>query len=268
VPKDVWPIKLICAFMKEGTDMQWQKIREYYGNVSIMDPGVVASEGRVSIGLLENETSSAVIPSASFIEFVPIDTSGVGLINKNSPTVMPHELENQKLYSPVISSRNGFLRYNIGDIVRVSKIRKGIPFIEFVGRIDGTISIAGEKLAEVHFYQTVEILKKKGYRVGNWAVYIDVSLSIPHYVFVCTLDRKKISAEYLAKELDNILGEVNIVYRKNRERLLLYPLEVRFTVMGSDDMISKVPRFRLGQTKQKRIFKNYKSFIEGRPDLI
>lgn len=269
VPKDVWPIRLICAYMKEGTDIQWQKIREYYGgNVSIMDPGVVASEGRVSIGLLENETSSAVIPSASFIEFMPVDISESEVINKNKHTVLPYELKDQMLYSPIISSRNGLLRYSAGDVVRVSKIKKGIPFIEFVGRLDGAVSVAGEKITEAHFRQAVELLSKKGYQIGNWAVYIDTSCPIPYYVFVCAHGKMKISCKYVAKELDKVLGEANMIYRKNREKSLLSPLKVKLAVMGSDDMLSKVSRFRLGQTKQKRIFKNYKSFIEGRPDLI
>src|SRR6185503_8734620 len=50
-PKRIWSLRGICSYTKQGHPLQWAAIRQAYGEPRIIDPGLVASEGRVSVGI-------------------------------------------------------------------------------------------------------------------------------------------------------------------------------------------------------------------------
>ena len=58
-----------------------------------------------------------------------------------------------------MSSANGLLRYCIGDIVQVTRKVCGVPFIEYQGRLDGSLSAVGEKMSETHFRDAITHLR-------------------------------------------------------------------------------------------------------------
>lgn len=263
IPKDIWSIKLLSSYLKEGSEIQWNKIHDYYGNIKLMDPGIVASEGRCSVGLYGNLKCTAVVPLASFTEFIPVNDINCTVIKSNSETLLPHELCEGTLYSPVLSSANGLIRYSIGDVVKVVKIQQGIPFIEYIGRISGVLSIAGEKLTEMQFKKAIEILGNKGFIILDWAVFIDTTQVIPNYVFVCS----PFDLQNKETVLDEIIQELNPSYKRKRIQMLLRPIKIKLLPEVKPIYLKVNQGSRFGQNKQKFLFGSYKEMVEYRPDL-
>jgi len=253
LPKNIWPLKFLCTYMKEIDPHQWKKIEYLFGDLSIIDPGIVASEGRISIGYNANCVSSALIPSASFIEFLPWDHLNDFRFTGNRTTYLPDELDIGKHYIPIISNRNGFLRYMTGDIVKVTKRHSGIPFAEFIGRIDNCLSAAGEKMTEVHFREAVSVLDKSAnFEIGSWAVGIEWKGAWPHYVFIYESEQE---IHGIGIQMEKQLRKLNVSYDRKRSQRLLSPLTaIKRKVGAISSSHGNIKWF--GQSKQKRFYES------------
>lgn len=252
LPKRIWPLRAVCTYTKQGHPLQWEAIRQAFGELRIIDPGLVASEGRVSIGLYPDKKLHAVIPISSFVEFLPVEMTGSEEIT-DAPTLLPQQLEKNQLYTPVISSANGLMRYKLGDVISVKRIVGGVPLIEYEGRLDDSISVAGEKVCDVHFREAIDRLRAMGCAVeGLWAVGIDWAGHKPRYLFLWeTTDTDDNTANF-NHALEQALQDVNVSYRRKREQLLLLPAKAVPVAVGG--ILSHNTKVHwLGQAKQRHI---------------
>ncbi len=252
LPRRVWPLRAVCTYMKQGHPSQWEAIRQAYGELRIIDPGLVASEGRVSIGLYPDKKHHAVIPVSSFVEFLPVNLTGCEEIS-DAATLLPDQLEKDHLYTPVISSANGLMRYKLGDVISVNKTVGGVPLIEYEGRLDDSISVAGEKVCDLHFREAIDRLRAIGYAVeGLWAVGIDWAGHKPCYLFLWETADTDESTSNFNHDLERALQDVNVSYRRKREQLLLLPVKAVPVAVGG--LLSHNTKIHwLGQAKQRHI---------------
>lgn len=252
----VWPLQALCTYVAEIEPPQMMKLREMCGDLTIIDPGIVASEGRISIGMQSGASDSAVIPSASFLEFIPRECLDTESIPASQKTVLPNELVVGSEYVPVTTNRNGFLRYIIGDLVRVTKIERGIPFIEFMGRIDSSISVAGEKVTEVQAREAVRRVESElQCSFDAWAIGIDWAGHWPRYVFAYESLRE---IQNIATTFERALCTLNVSYRRKKEQKLLAPLVAYNFDSDSIARVSKRPRW-FGQVKPRHLFSGHES---------
>jgi len=250
-PKNIWPIRVFCTYLKGSHSSQWDKIKSYYGNLVTIDPGLVASEGRVSIGWAPYKTYSAVILFGNFIEFLPVDINHTEKLY-NKKTLLPDQLQVGNSYTPIISSANGLMRYHIQDVIKVVKKKWNIPFIEYQGRLDGTLSAVGEKMAEVHFQEALRILQKSNFSITTkWNVNIDWSTVKPRYIF--TVEEK--TSRDAEMRLDNVLQHINISYFRKRDQKLLDPLVIEQVPPGTIPLHPNKPHW-IGQTKESHLSSN------------
>jgi len=257
LPRRIWPVRALCTYLKEGYPLQWEAIRRAYGDLTVIDPGLVASEGRVSVGLIPGKKYHTVLPLYSFIEFLPI---GLSLKKSNLSTVLPHELKEGKHYTPIISCANGLLRYYIGDEIRVVHKEKGIPLIEYEGRLDHTASVAGEKVSDVHIRKVITRLQQDGYPInGNWAVGLDLSKSKPRYILAWETNQHPSNFEL---PFDSLLKEINVSYRRKRDQLLLLSGIAKSVQPGRLPVRNKKPHW-IGQAKQQYFFIEESNFIDS-----
>jgi hypothetical protein len=143
-PADVWNLALVVNWTGGTMGLFLQDFPQYFGNVPVRDPGLIASEGRITIPLEDGTPSGVLNVPDNFYEFIPAD-------EYESPrrTVLRcHELEVGKHYYVLLTTSAGFFRYDLGDCVRVTGFRGRAPLLEFLHRGTHTASITGEKLTE------------------------------------------------------------------------------------------------------------------------
>lgn len=249
LPSQIWPVQGLCTYTKQAQPAQWKAIRDVYGPIRVIDPGLVATEGRVSIGLYPDKQYHAVLPLSSFVEFISVDVDSTQV--HLAQTILPHEAEVGKLYSPVISSANGLMRYKLEDVVSVHSMRRAVPLIEYIGRLDDSLSVAGEKVCEAQFRAVIDRLNEHGFFIeGVWAVGVSWDGAKPFYHFIWETQK---STPLPADQMDMMLQQLNVSYGRKRAQGLLMPLKATPVQPGQIDSYDSHVRW-VGQSKPRNLF--------------
>lgn len=132
----IWPrLDVISCWADGHAARGLAGVRRRFPNVAIQPKGLLATEGVVTIPLRDAPAPVAAVGS-HFLEFLA-DDAAFGL----------HELEAGATYEVVLSTAGGLYRYRLGDLVRVEGRLHATPLPRFVGRVDGRVDLAGEKLS-------------------------------------------------------------------------------------------------------------------------
>ncbi|MDQ3915668.1 MAG: GH3 auxin-responsive promoter family protein [Actinomycetota bacterium] len=111
-------------------------LRLRFPDVEIQGKGLIATEGVVSIPLARHPAPPAAVTS-HFLEFVP----------EGGGDALPvDQIEEGYTYEVVITTGGGLYRYRLKDMVRVQGRVGRTPSLRFVGRVDATSDLCGEKL--------------------------------------------------------------------------------------------------------------------------
>lgn len=136
--QDVWPnLRVISCWTDASSRTAVPALRELFPGVHIQGKGLLATEGVVSVPLVEHGACMAAATS-HFYEF--IEQPGA------TPRLL-HELEANHEYSVLLTTGGGFYRYRLGDRVRVMGFAGSTPLLEFLGKEDGISDLCGEKLS-------------------------------------------------------------------------------------------------------------------------
>jgi len=245
-PQVVWNLSGLCTYTTSFAGSLRSKVSDLFGDILVLDTGLVASEGRISVGLHAGTSTSMVMPLRTFVEFLEVDLrlqNGVG-----STPFLPHELIPGRLYSPVISGRNGLLRYHLKDVVRCVSIRHRIPEIQYAGRLDGAVSCVGEKVTDAHVQAALELVGVKPSDHFLWKVSTEWAGGFPKYVL--WLEEPAVVGP---EELDRALRKVNVSYARKREQGLLRSASVRRVPSMMSDLNLEGKLSRLAQSKLSRL---------------
>jgi hypothetical protein len=136
--QDLWPnLRVISCWTDASSRPAVRALRELFPGVHIQGKGLLATEGVVSLPLVEHGASIAAATS-HFYEFI------------EQPGALPrllHELETNHEYSLLLTTGGGLYRYSLGDRVRVVGFAGNTPLLEFLGKEDGVSDLCGEKLS-------------------------------------------------------------------------------------------------------------------------
>ena len=146
VPK-LWPhAQFLTGVGSGGFKVYADKIKEKYMGEKIARyfTGINASEGMISVPYRLNDEKSVPVPDSMFYEFLPTDAD-----DDFSKIVTMDQLETGKEYEVIVTNLSGFYRYRMRDAVKIAGKYKNLPILEFIGRIDQTVSVMGEKTTEV-----------------------------------------------------------------------------------------------------------------------
>jgi len=109
-------------------------------------------------------------------------------------------------------------RYNTNDLVKINGFYNEFPCIEFIQKVNGTISLTGEKLHEQQFIEAVRETEKKTGKIAPFFVgFADPEKS--NYKFYYEFADQAISvteARQFTTYLDKCLQEYNSEYRDKR----------------------------------------------------
>lgn len=208
-----WPrLQLISCWTAASSSRFAKRVRKLFPGVAIQGKGLLATEAALTIPLEHGSSScasdgEACVPLLDDVLFEFIDAAG------DSHEL--HQLEEGAEYEVLLSNRAGFLRYRIGDRVRVQGKFRNTPCLSFIGRAGVVSDLVGEKL-------TLEFVEKKlGATLGSryfcllpreagYQLWIDGHLS-----------------EELAEQCEIALGQ-SFHYHRARQQEQLRPLDVRF----------------------------------------
>ncbi len=143
-PADIWNINFVVCWIGGSMGHYRQRLRAWWGDVPIRDPGLLASEGRVTVPFADDSTVGVLDLTAGVFEFIP-----AAEFDRAQPTTLRHdELQVGHDYAVVVTNTAGLVRYRLDDVVRVHGRLRGAPLLEFLYRGGGVASVAGEKLTE------------------------------------------------------------------------------------------------------------------------
>lgn len=166
-------------------------------------------------------------------------------------------VQSDKRYSLLVSTQNGFLRYQMFDIVEVRGFYNGVPLLEFIGKEQNFLDYFGEKIDEAAFD---EILRTSS--SGLNIVIEKYLLSCEDYgtegfAYTLFLPAEGFLSDNLAEAIERELCEHNIHYAYARHLGQLQRL--RIVPISSDSFhrillsVSEEKRQKLGDIKPFRL---------------
>jgi len=236
LPKDLWPLKGLIGFGMD-TGIYRDKIVEYWG-AEPLEAYACTEFGGIAVQA-PNKKSMTFVPYSCFLEFIPEDE---WLRSRQEQgyqpsTVLLDQVQPGNRYEVVFTSFYGmpFLRYRIGDLVRVVALEDGeigvnLPQIVFDARADDLIDIAGfTRLDERTVWQAIA---ETGVAYEDWTIrkeFEDGKPSVHLYIEL----KGDVPAERLQSELHSAMSRLDRDYANLESMLGIQPLKVTLLPAGS-----------------------------------
>ncbi len=173
---------------------------------------------------VEVDTADSVLcPGSLFFEFLPIDAN-----DDFSQVVTMDKVEVGKSYEFIITNFAGLYRYRMSDSVEIVGWYNQTPLVKFIGRVDKSVNISGEKIPESDIEHVVEkVSKAVAMPIFDFCVYPDYVEK--RYRFLVepleyTSFIPRIFAEKLQEEMENNSEKYMVLTRAMKA---LQPLSVQ-----------------------------------------
>jgi hypothetical protein len=139
VGEALWPrLQLISCWTDAWAQHAVPGLRRFFPTTPLQGKGLLATEGVVSFPLWGQPAPVAAVTS-HFLEFEALEDPG-------RPVRLLHELVVGAAYAPLLTTRGGFARYRLPDVVRCVGHLEATPLLRFEGRLDRWSDLRGEKL--------------------------------------------------------------------------------------------------------------------------
>ena len=232
LPKDYWPgIEFLSNWMGGTMRAYLRGFPEYFGDKPVRDPGLIASEGRMTIPVEDGTPAGILDIRHHYFEFIPEDQG-----DRETPeTVEAAELTEGKNYYIVLTTAGGLYRYNIHDLVHCVGFHGRAPVLEFLNKGSHFSSLSGEKLSEHQVIAAVEEVQQKiGLRFGSYLL-LPCWGEPPFYSLLVEASDLPSGEqrEQLARAVDEELCRQNMEYANRRETLRLGPVRTIRLAAGS-----------------------------------
>ena len=213
--KDWWPdMQLLSSWKCGNTAIAAEKVQQQLpAGCCYQELGYFASECRFGL-VLDEGIDSTLFPNYHYYEFIEESD----LENPEPRFLRLHELEQGKRYCISVTTFSGLYRYNMNDLVEVGGWNGKTPKIHMVQKVNGIVSITGEKLYEKQFIEAVhEAERQSGLKANFFIGFADPEEAC--YDFYYEFEKRKIrrsKAEAFTKIVDSQLMEMNIEYQSKR----------------------------------------------------
>jgi hypothetical protein len=221
-PKHFWPwLQLLSTWKCGNTKIYMEKYLDQFNwdKTMYQELGYIATECRFGFSL-DDTNESVLFPHFHYYEFV--EDSELDSPHKHFKQI--HELEQGKRYCAYVTTYSGLFRYNMNDLVEVGGTFYKTPTVHMISKVNGIVSMTGEKLYEPQFIDAVhkaeeEMEIKTKFFVG----FADIHDSKYHFYF--EFENEKIdqkTADEFAKVVDRKLQEINNEYESKRASFRLH----------------------------------------------
>ena len=181
LPKDYWPnLQTLTTWKCGNTRVYMDKIKGFFPESALhQEFGYFASECRA--GLVMNGGDDTVLfPHNHYFEFVDADE----MESENPKFFQLSQLQKGKRYIVYVTTYGGLYRYNMNDMVECTGYYGSIPTIQFIQKINGIVSMTGEKVHEKQFIDAVtETEKEMGEKLQFFVGFADLQESVYHFYF-------------------------------------------------------------------------------------
>jgi hypothetical protein len=175
--------------------------------------GYIATECRFGFSL-DDTNESVLFPHFHYYEFVEESE----LDNPHKHFLQIHELEVGKRYCAYVTTYSGLFRYNMNDLVEVGGQFYNTPTVHMVSKVNGIVSMTGEKLYEPQFIDAVHKAEElMDIKTKFFVGFADVRESKYHFYYeFVNEDIDQETADEFTKVVDRKLQEINNEYESKR----------------------------------------------------
>ncbi|AEF85099.1 GH3 auxin-responsive promoter superfamily [Treponema primitia ZAS-2] len=227
LPKHYWPeLQTICVWFCGNTQVYFNKIKDSFPTTTVFHEfSYMSTECKAGLVLKSNSPDTVVFGHKIYFEFIHESE----MDNPNPRIYQIYEVEKGQRYCMLVTTSAGLYRYNMNDLLEITGYYNQFPTLKFIQKLNGTISLTGEKLHERQFIEAVrEAEKKTGRKTAFFVGFADIDQS--NYKFYYEFADQGISkneAEQFTKEIDEILKTFNMEYKEKRASNRLKDPETR-----------------------------------------
>ena len=220
LPRHYWPnLQTLSTWKCGNTKVYLDKFQgSFPDHICHQEIGYFSSECRFGF-VMDEGIDTTLFPHFHYYEFIAEED----LENPNPRFWQLYELEEGKRYSPIVTTYAGLYRYDVSDLVEVGPKYLGTPTIHMVQKVNGIVSITGEKLQENQFMTSVQNAEKELDMPTKFSIaFADVERSTYHFYFeFADQNTSQEEAERFAAVVDTELKNMNIEYEAKRDSLRL-----------------------------------------------
>ena len=222
LPKDYWPwLQYLSTWKCGNTKIYMDKYMDAFDwdKTYYQELGYIATECRFGFAL-DDTNESVLFPQFHYYEFV--EESELDTPNKHFLQI--DELEQGKRYCAYVTTYSGLFRYNMNDLVEVGGKYYNTPTVHMVSKVNGIVSMTGEKLYEPQFIQAVhEAEEETGIKTKFFVGFADVKESLYHFYYEFEDERiGQKEADEFTRVVDKHLQAINIEYESKRASFRLH----------------------------------------------
>lgn len=221
LPKHFWPdLHILCTWKCGNTRIYLDRFEGCFPeDVYYQELSYFSSECRAGV-VVDDSVETALAPHMHFFEFKKEGEYP----DPAAPFYQLHELEPGRRYCVFVTTYSGLYRYDMHDVVEAAAPAFGrTPRIHMVRKVNGVVSITGEKLYEGQFVNAVnQASAETGLRLAYFAGYANLEHS--RYDWYFEFEDRAVSqadADDFGRHVDAILKTLNIEYasKRNSSRL-------------------------------------------------
>lgn len=224
-PRDFWPwLQYLSTWKCGNTKIYMDKYMDQFDwdKTFYQELGYIATECRFGFSL-DDTNESVLFPQFHYYEFV--EESELDSPHKNFLQI--YQLEQGKRYCAYVTTYSGLFRYNMNDLIEVGGKFKNTPTIHMISKVNGIVSLTGEKLYEPQFLDAVHKAEEDtGIKTKFFVGFADVKESKYHFYYEFedeTINRK--TAEAFTQVVDQHLQRINLEYESKRQSFRLHDPE-------------------------------------------
>lgn len=237
--KDFWPnLQYVASWKCGNTKIAADKIAEMLPEKAYyQELGFIASECRFGIAL-DDSIDTTLFPNMNYYEFVEESD----MDSENPRFYRLHELKKGVRYCIYVTTFSGLYRYNMHDMVEVGGFYKTTPKIHMVQKINGIVSITGEKLYEKQFVDAVHQTEEEtGIKVNFFIGFASPENSCYDFYYEFADDEiSKDKASDFTIRVDEILKQTNVEYKTKRDSLRLKMPQTNVLYPNSYEMFKRL----------------------------
>lgn len=245
LPKHFWPdLQLLTTWKCGNTRIYLDKLEGSFPEDMLhQEFAYFSSECRAGL-VLDDSIETTLFPHMHYYEWKKADEFD----DPNAPFYQLHELKEGEKYCPFVTTFSGLYRYNMNDILQVGSPFVNTPRVHMVSKVNGIVTITGEKLYEGQFIGAVDqAVKDSGRKLNYYCGYANLELSCYDWYFeFADKATTQAEAEEFAAMVDANIKKTNIEYQAKRDSFRLKDQRV-FRLQ--EKSFNKFKEYILEQTK-------------------
>ena len=215
-PKHFWPwLQLLSTWKCGNTKIYMEKYMDQFNwdKTFYQELGYIATECRFGFSL-DDTNESVLFPHFHYYEFVAQED----LDRDNKRFYQLHELQQGKRYCPYVTTFAGLYRYNMNDLIEVGPSFGNTPTVHMIQKVNGIVTMTGEKLHERQFIEAVHTAEEKtGLLTKFFVGFADMEKSAYHFYYeFADQSTTQEQAEHFTQLVDEALKATNIEYDAKR----------------------------------------------------